>query len=171
MNAGPNCIAVIQHYERCVLKAYPDPKTGGAPWTIGWGATGAGIGPGIAWTQAQADARLEADVAERVGDANAAIKVPMTQGQFDAFVDILFNTGHGSPIRDGIVRLKSGYPSTLLKKLNDGDKEGACEQFAFWVSPGSSVEKGLRRRRATDQALWRGMSAADAIRIGVSQWP
>ena len=115
MNAGPNCIAVIQHYERCVLKAYPDPKTGGAPWTIGWGATGAGIGPGVVWTQDQADARLAADVADRVSDANAAIKVPMTQGQFDAFVDILFNVGHGSPVKDGIIRLKNAWPSTLLR--------------------------------------------------------
>ena len=166
MNAGPNCIAVIQHYERCVLKAYPDPKTGGSPWTIGWGATGAGIGPSIVWTQAQADARLEADVAERVSDANAAIRVPMTQGQFDAFVDILFNVGHGSPVRDGIIRLKNAWPSTLLRKLNAGDYAGAREAFAAWISPGTRVTLGLKRRRRADQALWDGEPAASAIAIG-----
>ena len=166
MNAGPNCIAVIQHYERCVLKAYPDPKTGGAPWTIGWGATGAGIGPDVVWTQAQADVRLAADIAERVSDANAAIKVPMTQGQFDAFIDILFNVGHGSPVRDGIIRLKNAWPSTLLRKLNAGDYAGAREAFAVWISPGTSVTLGLKRRRRTEQALWDGETAASAIAIG-----
>ena len=46
-------IALIKRFEGCarrradgMVEAYPDPGTGGAPWTIGWGATGQGIGPG-----------------------------------------------------------------------------------------------------------------------------
>lgn len=57
-------IALVKHFEGCarrrqdgLVEAYPDPGTGGAPWTIGWGATGPGIGPGTAWTPAQCDAR------------------------------------------------------------------------------------------------------------------
>ena len=68
---GPEGIALIQRFEGCerripggLVEAYPDPgssrsRTGsgsGAPWTIGWGATGPGIGPGTVWTQAQFDA-------------------------------------------------------------------------------------------------------------------
>ncbi len=134
--------------------------------TIGWGATGSSITPGLVWTQAQADARLVADVAIRESDANNAITVPVTQGQFDAFVSALFNIGHGSPVKDGIVRLKSGYPSTFLSKLNAKDYDGACQALGKWISPGSNVEHGLRRRRTAEQHLWEGQSAADAIAMG-----
>lgn len=166
MKTGPNGVAVIQHYEGRVLTAYPDPLSGGPPWTCGWGATGAGIGPGTVWTSQQCDDRLVSDLVSRESDASAAIRVPMTQGQFDAFVSLLFNVGHGSPIKDGIVRLRNDYPSTLLRKLNAGDYDGARAEFARWISPGSSVEHGLRRRRAAEQALWDGKSAADAIALG-----
>ena len=166
MKASLNCFAVIKHFESCELKAYPDPKTGGAPWTCGWGATGPAIGPDAIWTQEQADKRLAWDVALRESDANNAITVPIEQGQFDAFVSILFNVGHGSPARDGIIRLKSAYPSTLLRLLNARDYDGARMQFGRWISPGSNVERGLRRRRVAEQALWRGLDAAEAIALG-----
>lgn len=167
MKASPNCYAVIKNRESCVLRAYPDPKSGGDPWTVGWGATGSGITRGTVWTQLQADNRLIIDVAEREADANNAIRVPVTQGQFDGFVDALFNIGHGSPIKDGIIRLKSGYPSTLLRKLNLGDYAGARAEFIKWVSPGSNVERGLRIRRKMDVALWDGLDGAAAIAIGL----
>lgn len=48
----------IKGFEGCRLEAYPDPLSGGEPWTIGYGCTGPGIGPGVTWTQAQADAAL-----------------------------------------------------------------------------------------------------------------
>ena len=165
MIAGPNCYELLKYFEQCRLRSYPDPKTGGAPYTIGWGATGAEIGPGITWTQDRADARLEGDVAQREADANNAIRVVVTQGQFDAFVSLLFNVGHGSPIKDGIIRLASGYPSTLLSKLNAGDYEGAGDQFLRWISPGSSVERGLLKRRTAEQGVFNGLSAADALAI------
>lgn len=166
MITGPNCIAVIKHCETCALKAYPDPKTGGAPWTIGWGATGPGIERDTSWSQAQADARLTADVAEREDDANQAIKMTMTQGQFDAFISILFNVGHGSPAKEGIIRLKNAYPSTLLRKLNAGDYLGCRDEFARWVSPGTNVSHGLRKRRRMEQGLFDGLDATQAIAIG-----
>ena len=166
MKASPNCIAVIKHFERCRLTAYPDPKTGGAPWTAMWGATGAGIGPGSVFTQAQADARLLADVALHETDADRAILVRVTQGQFDAFVDALYNIGHGSAQRDGLIVLKSGKPSTFLRLINQGGFDGAREALGKWISPGTNVEHGLHRRRVADQALWDGDSAAAAIAKG-----
>lgn len=168
MQMSPEGVQVIEHYETCVLRAYPDPKTGAAPWTCGWGATGHDIGSSTVWTQEQADARLRRDVLEREDMANAVIRVPVTQGQFDAFVDILFNVGPGTATKDGIVRLRNGKPSTLLRKLNLTDYAGAREQFALWISPGSNVEHGLRRRRRTDQALWDELSAREAIALGMA---
>jgi lysozyme len=48
----------ISKQEGCRLAAYPDPLSGGDPWTIGYGNTGPGIGPGTVWTQQQADDAL-----------------------------------------------------------------------------------------------------------------
>lgn len=157
---------VTKHFEGLRLKAYPDPKTGGAPWTAMYGATGPDIRQGMVFTQAQADARLIADLAAVEADVAHAVTVPLTQGQFDALVSIVFNVGHGSPVRDGIIRLKSAYPSTLLRMLNQTNYLGARNEFAKWVSPGSNVEHGLRKRRRAEQALWDGLNAAQAIIIG-----
>lgn len=181
MKASPNCYAVIKHCEDRVLKAYPDPKSplavaiarrlptaglSGAPWTIGTGATGPGIGPGVIWTDQQAEDRLESDVGEREEDADHALLVQLTQGQYDAFISLLFNVGHGSPAKEGIIRLKNGYPSTLLRKLNESDFPGARAEWARWISPGTNVEHGLRKRRRMEQALFDGLDAAEAIALG-----
>jgi lysozyme len=147
-------IDLIKRYEDCKLVAYPDPKTGGAPWTVGWGATGPDIHEGTVWTQQQADDRLQADIAEREDMVNDAVTVPLTQGQFDAMVSIVFNVGQGSTRKDGIIRLKDGRPSTLLRLLNAGDYAGCADQFLRWVSPGSNVERGLRRRRTEEREMF-----------------
>lgn len=171
MKTSAEGLALIKHYEDCKLVSYPDPKTGGAPWTIGWGATGPDIGPGLIWSQEQADERLASDVAEREEIVEKAVIVPLEQGQFDAMVSIVFNVGAGSSKRDGIIRLKSGRPSTLLRRLNDGAYNGAREQFAAWISPGSNVELGLKRRRCAEQGLWDGLNARDAIAVSLAQFP
>ena len=165
MNASPECFAIIRKFESCQLTSYPDPITRGAPYACGWGATGPEIGPGVVWTQERADLRLVGDVAQREVAASRAITRPVTQGQFDAFVSILYNIGAGRPDRDGIIRIKSGAPSTLLRLLNAGDSEGCADQFLRWVSPGSNVVRGLTIRRTVEQAVFRGVSAADAIAI------
>lgn len=155
MRISPAGVQLIKDFEGCKLTSYPDPKTGGHPYTVGWGATGAGIGPETVWTQPYADARLLEDIAEREAVINAKVTHPMTQGQFDAFVSILYNVGHGNPRRDGIIELKSGWPSTLLRKFNAGDIGGAETEWCKWVSPGSSVMHGLFRRRQAELVLFR----------------
>lgn len=146
---GPAGIALIKKFEGCarlrrdgLVEAYPDPGTGGDPWTIGWGATGAGIAPGTLWTQEECDVRLErdleryaADVARALGDA------PTTQDQFDALVSFHYNTG-------AIAR------ATLTKKHKAGDHRGATLEFARWNKAGERVLKGLVRRRAEEAALY-----------------
>lgn len=163
MKASESCIALIAHFEGCELVAYPDPKTGGDPWTMGWGATGPGIGPGVVWTQEQADARLVDDVAIREAMANNAITATVTQGQFDAFVSALFNIGAGGRHRDGIIRLKTGAPSSFLRFLNAGNTAAARASLGRWVSPGSNVEFGLRKRRTAEQVLFDGGTLEDAL--------
>lgn len=147
--------ALIKGFESCKLKAYPDPKTGGAPWTCGWGET-RGVTQDTWWTQEEADRRFEETVSDVEKIVSRYVTHEMTQGQFDAFVSIIFNVGPGNQWKDGICRLKDGRPSTLLRKFNDGDVSGAEDEWVKWVSPGSSVEKGLRRRRMAELSLFRG---------------
>ena len=67
MKSSLECLALIKHFEGCRLRSYPDPGSGAQPFTIGFGATGADIGPGVVWDQQQADDRLTADVTQREG--------------------------------------------------------------------------------------------------------
>ena len=148
---GPAGIALIKRFEGCarlrrdgLVEAYPDPGTGGDPWTVGWGATGAGIAPGTVWTQQECDARLEADLERYAADVARAIgDSPTTQSQFDAMVSFHYNTG-------AIAR------ATLTKKHCVGDFEGAAAEFARWNKAGGRVLKGLVRRRAEEARLYRG---------------
>lgn len=142
-------IALIKRFEGCarlrpdgLVEAYPDPGTGGAPWTIGWGATGPDIGPGTVWTQAQCDARLAQDIARHAAEVTAALgNAPTTQAQFDALVSFHYNTG-------AISR------ATLTARHLAGDAQGAMEQFARWNRAGGRVLKGLARRRQAEAQVY-----------------
>lgn len=148
---GPAGIALIKRFEGCAKKradgqfeAYPDPGTGGDPWTIGWGATGKGIGRGTVWTQAQCDARLEADLVRYSADVARALgDAPTSQHQFDALVSFHYNTG-------AIAR------ATLTRLHKGGDFAGAAAEFGKWVHAGGRRLAGLVRRREAEAALYRG---------------
>ena len=144
-------LALIKEFEGCarlrpdgLIEAYPDPGTGHAPWTIGWGATGPDIGPGTIWTRAQCDTRLAVDVARHASQVAAAIgDAPTSQTQFDALVSFHYNTG---AIRS----------ATLTKRHRAGDFAAATAEFARWNRAGGRVLKGLVRRRAAEAALYAG---------------
>lgn len=146
---SPRGLALIRRFEGCarvrpdvLVEAYPDPGTGGEPWTIGWGATGRDIGPATVWTRAECDARLERDVARHAADVVRAIgDAPTTQGQFDALVSFHYNTG-------AIGR------ATLTRCHCAGDHAGAVQEFARWNRAGGKVLRGLVRRRAAEAALY-----------------
>lgn len=158
MQISDKGIALIKNSEGFRGNAYPDPATGAKPYTIGYGTTvypsGMPVKLGDRVTQEQADAYLRNDVKKFESAVSNAVKVKLTQGQFDAMVSIVYNVGPGSKNKSGIIQLKDGSPSTLLRKLNSGDYSGAADEFMKWVSPGSSVEKGLRTRRAAERALF-----------------
>lgn len=146
--------ALIKSFEHCSLKAYPDPKTGGSPWTCGWGST-YGVNPTTVWTQEEADEAFDRDIQDAEYLVEHYVTHTMTQGQFDAFVSIFYNVGGGNAIKDGIGRLRSGKPSTLLRKFNEGDIAGAEAEWLKWISPGTNVTKGLLRRRMAELELFR----------------
>ena len=155
MKTGSAGKTLIKFYETCKLKAYPDPGTKAAPWTIGWGHTG-GVHENDVCTQEQADNWFDLDLLVSEHFVNAYVLVPLTQNQFDALVSLLFNVGPGSKnFKDGIITLKNGNPSTLLRKLNAGDYEGAALEFTKWDSPNNAqVHKGLDARRNKETVLF-----------------
>ena len=145
----PADTALIKRFEGCarrradgLFEAYPDPGTGGAPWTIGWGATGAGIRPGVAWTQMQCDARLARDLERYAHDVARAIgTAPTTPNQFDALVSFHYNTG-------------AIATATLTKRHKAGRFAEAETEFGKWVHAGGKRLPGLVRRRAAEAALY-----------------
>ena len=158
MQVSQEGIDLTKEFESLQCKAYPDPKTGAAPYTIGWGTTRYPSGMPVRMydycTPEQADKYLANDLLFSSGLVNKYVTVPLTQGQFDAMVSIVYNVGEGSKYKDGIIFLKNGSPSTLLKMLNAKNYTGAADQFLRWVSPGTAVQAGLTRRRTAERALF-----------------
>nr|WP_314590070.1 lysozyme [uncultured Serratia sp.] len=129
----------IKGFEALRLVAYPDPGTGGKPWTIGWGHT-KGVKQGDRITQEQAEQFLSDDLAVFELTVNSAIKRPMTQNQFDAMVSLAFNIGGPAFAQ-----------STLVNKFNAGDVQGAADQFPRWKFSDGKVMPGLVKRRVAER--------------------
>lgn len=147
MTPSKACADLVKSFEGCILKAYPDPATGGDPWTIGVGHTGPEVKPGVIWTQAQADAALEADLARFArGVWNATGEKETTQNRFDSLVSFSFNVGLGNLLN-----------STLLRLHNKGDYAGAAEQFLRWDKANGKRMAGLTRRRQAERSLYLGL--------------
>lgn len=131
------------------IEAYPDPATGGEPWTIGWGSTGTDpfnggrIRRGTIWTRAQADERFKQHLAQFERDVAAMITAPTTQGQFDALVSLAYNTGSAN--------LRG---STLLRHHNSRRYADAANEFGRWVFAGGKRMNGLVRRREAERKLY-----------------
>ena len=164
MRTSAEGIALLHHYESCRLAAYPDPgSVDGHPWTIGWGHTGKEVKRGLVWTQAQADAAFVQDLAATEAGVQRLVKVPLSQGQFDALVSFAYNVGLDENCNGKAEGLGE---STLLRKLNAKDYAGAAEQFLVWNKNDGVVMYGLTRRRTAERALFLGSTARVAIATG-----
>lgn len=142
MKPSENAFNLAEASEGCVLTAYPDPGSGGDPWTIGMGST-RGVRKGMTITRAEAQARLVVDMTEAGNAVTRWVEVPLNQNQFDALCDFVFNLGEGN-----------FRGSTLLKKLNAKDYTGAAAEFPRWNKASGKVMPGLVTRRAAERALF-----------------
>jgi len=95
-------------------------------------------------SESQAANLLACDVRDAEQAVLRLVKVPLTQGQFDALVDFTFNLG--------AARLAS---STLLKCLNTGRYDDAAEQLLRWDHAGNNEVAALKIRRAAEAELWK----------------
>ncbi len=133
-------VALVQGYEGLRLTAYRDSV---GVLTIGYGHTGADVKQGMTITRDEAERLLRDDLHDAETAVEKAVRVPMTQGQFDALVSFVFNLGAG--------RLQT---STLLRKLNDRNYIGAADEFPRWNKAGGEVLAGLTARRGAERALF-----------------
>lgn len=142
MKLSQRGIDLIKQFEGYSSKAYPDPATGGAPWTIGYGTT-KGVKPGMVITAQQAEKMLRDDVAKFEIGVSSLITAPTTQGQFDAMVSLAYNIGLGNFGK-----------STLLKKHNARCYTCAADQFRVWNRANGRVMNGLTKRRAAERQVY-----------------
>lgn len=132
---------LLKQSEGLSTHTYLDVK--GLP-TIGYGhrlLAGESFPSGI--TEEQADQMLRQDLSTAEQAVSQLVNVPLSQGQFDALVDFVFNLGQG--------RLAS---STLLRDLNGGHYQDAANQLLLWDHAGPNVNAGLLARRQAEVVLW-----------------
>ena len=151
--AGAN---LIKHFESCRqkdgkhFKAYRCPAN---VLTIGWGHTnhhGRKFDSSSRWTQDECDAAFLEDMAGFEAAVRRLVKVKLKPFQFDALTSFAYNCGEGNLQK-----------STLLKKINRGDFDGAALEFHKWNKGGGRVLKGLVRRRASEALLFQDITDAD----------
>ena len=144
MPLTPEGWTLLKTWEGCRLSAYPDPASGGAPWTIGYGHTGAEVVPGLTISQEQADAWLEQDAAESASAIDRLLSgVVLTPRQRDALISFCFNVGVGA--------LET---STLRKRLIAGEAPAMVisQELPRWCKGPNGPVEGLKRRRAAEVA-------------------
>ena len=133
---------LVKTSEGLRLHAYPDPATGGDPWTIGYGSTGKHVYRGLVITAEQAEALLLKDLSRF--EAGVAKLAPVsTDNQFAALVSFAFNLG-----------LENLKTSTLLRMHNEGDYKGAQKQFIRWNKANGKIMPGLTTRRQAEANLY-----------------
>ena len=94
MTSG-NLIADLKRDEGLRLAAYPDPGSGAAPWTIGYGHTGPEVRKGLSWTQGQAEAALAADVDNVCAELDGRLPwwLGLDPPRADVIANMAFNMG------------------------------------------------------------------------------
>lgn len=145
MKTGTQGVELIKHYEGLRLKPYLCPA--GIP-TIGYGSTQYPDGRKVTLvdrplTEEEADSLLEATLVPFERDVERMLEVKVTQRMFDALVSFAYNLG-AAALRG----------STLLKKLNQGDKDGAAAEFGKWINAGGKPLPGLIKRRESEKRLF-----------------
>lgn len=146
-NAG---LAFVKSWEGFEPNAYRDIA---GVWTIGYGHT-EGFKDGrftesSTVTECESQDLLREDISSRESAIMNAVSVELQQNEFDALVSLVYNIGAGNFQR-----------STVLRRLNQGDRDGAADAFLWWnkarVGGALCEVRGLTRRRIAERAMFLG---------------
>ena len=138
-------VPLIAKFEGFRSKVYQDVA---GVWTVGYGSTYLLDGSHVTIntppiSEPDARAMLATVVARTLAAVRGMVKVPMTDGQAAALASFAYNLGPAA--------LRA---STLLKKFNAGDTQGAADQFLGWCHAGGRVIQGLVNRRIAERDLF-----------------
>jgi lysozyme len=136
-------MSTLQTLEGVKFKPYKD---SGGRWTVGCGhliVPGDGCSKDEIIGPDKVENLLKADMQEAVDCINKYVSVELTQNQFDALVMFVFNIG-----------CSAFFISTMRKKLNAKDFEGASKQFKRWNIVDGHPNSGLDNRRAAEKNLF-----------------
>lgn len=159
MKTGPKGLAEIMKWEGLRLRAY---RCSAGVLTIGYGHTSmAGpptVNPGMTITKAQAEQILKRDLRKYEKAVNDAVRVDLSQEQFDALVSFCYNVGPG------------GFrKSSALRMVNARRFDAVPAKLMLWNKAGGRVLKGLTRRRAAEGELF--MSGGREPRFAAAELP
>lgn len=142
---------LVKPFEGCArvlpngtVKAYPDPGTGGKPWTIGYGSTGPEIGPETIWTMQQCESALDAHL-EHFYEGVMRL-CPALVGEPDRRIAAVLSWAYNCGL--GNLRI-----STFRKRINEKDWTEAVRECLKWNKAAGRVLRGLTRRREAEAAL------------------
>lgn len=120
------------------------PVPGDVP-TIGFGST-KGVKMGDKTTPVRSLQRLLDEVDSQYAQAvRRCVKVPLYQHEFSSFVSLTYNIG-----------ASAFCGSTVVKRVNAGDYQGACDAILMWNRAGGKVLRGLQKRRQEEKAICEG---------------
>ena len=145
-------LKLIKEFEGCHLDAYPDPLSGGDPWTIGYGTTrysdGRPVKRGDKINAVEADMLLRLEVDRIAGKLRSTIPgwVELTDAQQSALISFAYNLGSDFYGAKGF--------ETITKRLREKDWPGVPDALLLYRNPGTNVEAGLKRRRIAEGDLW-----------------
>lgn len=136
---------LIAHFESCNLT--PHQCLSGA-WIIGYGSTCLSNGAPVredspAITQVQADLMLTRMIIDIEQKIEVMTRVSLSPAQYAALTSFIYNVGENA-----------FSSSTLLRKLNEGDYQGAANQFLLWIHAGGVTLRELTRRREAERQLF-----------------
>ena len=131
-------VDIIKTYEGFSPKATR--LTGEDEYTIGYGHYGSDVHAGDTITEAEATVLLERDLKVFESAVKNAVKVGITQSQFDALVSLSYNIGTGA-----------FADSDTVKALNEGKVGHAAVDIPSWRrGMGYQILPGLEKRRQTE---------------------
>ena len=133
--ASASVLVGVAVHEGYKSTAYQDV---GGVYTVGYGQAD-GVKKGDVTDPIRALVKLEASLDEHAKGMVQCIKVPISQGEYDAYLDFTYNVG-----------VSAFCHSTLNKKLNSMDYDGACKELLKWDTAGGKVVPGLLKRRTEE---------------------
>ena len=133
ISLSASALVAIALHEGYKENAYV-PLAGDVP-TIGFGTT-TGVKLGDKTSPEKALQAALRDIQKFEGALKQCVKVPLTQGEYDGYISLSYNIGSGNFCR-----------STLVKKLNQQDYQGACQEILRWDKFKGQRLPGLTKRR------------------------